>query len=218
MVATREVKCLVALHPMPPDKDILERSGERVATVKFSGDIGGRHGYGEAALLLDKFAAMLNVVLWFVETFSIPPVIPSRLDDSGDVGLGKRTIIERLKYLLFAFLGLLDVLAELLLVNFLRSLFLFAALASSPVFACSSLRCLLRLESSILFCLLLLLLSLLLGLDLLLYTLPSDIVARRILACGIGVARVEGESSGGVNGRGCGDNGSVRVALENSKC
>ncbi|KAF2105678.1 hypothetical protein BDV96DRAFT_592107 [Lophiotrema nucula] len=203
MIATREIKGLVALHTMPSDKDVLERGGERVATVKFSGDVGRGDGYCEAALLLGEFAAMLNVVFGFVEAFFIPPVVPSRLDDLWDVCLGEGAVVQRLKDLLLAFLGRLNVFAELLLVGLLLFLFLLTALAGGLAVACGSLRCLFRLESGILFCLLPFLLELLLGLDLLLYALPAAIAARRILAWGIGVGGVEEDGFGvGVDGRG----------------
>lgn len=219
MITTREVKGLVALHIMPSDKDVLERGGERVATVKFPGDVGRGNGYCEAALLLGEFAAMLNVVLGFVEAFFIPPVGPSRLDDLGDVCLGEVAVVQRLKDLFLAFLGLLNIFAELLLVGLLLFLFLLTALAGGLVVACCSLRYLFRLESGIIFCLLPLLLELLLGLDLLLYALPAAIAARRISACGIGVGGVEeGGFGAGVDWRGCGGDGSGFVALERLKC
>lgn len=213
MIAAREIKGLVALHTMPPDKDVLERGGEGVTTVKLSGDVGWGDGYCEAALLLDEFAAMLDVVLGFVEAFFIPPVVPSRLDNLGGVCLGEGAIVQRLKDLLLAFISLLNVFAELLLAGLLLFLLLLATLAGGLVVACYSLRCPFRLESGILFCLLPFLLELLRSLDLLLY------FSRRILARGIGVSGVEEDGLGvGVDGKGCGGDGSGLAALEKLKC
>lgn len=93
MIATREIKGLVTLHTMPSDKDILQCGGKGVATMEFSGDVRRGHGYCEAALLLSEFAAMLNIVLRFVETFFIPPIIPSRLDNLRDVWLGEGAVV-----------------------------------------------------------------------------------------------------------------------------
>jgi len=186
MIASRKVKSLVALHAVPADKNVLERSGKRVAAVKLTGNVGRRDRYCETTFLFGKFTAMLNVVFGLVEAFFIPPAVPRRFNDLWDICLGEGAVVQRLEYFLLAFLGLLDVFPELLVVGLLLSLLLLFAggLAGDLGAACCSLCGLFRLEFSIFFSLFPLLFQLLLGFYLLLY------VDRRILGCRIGVGGI----------------------------
>lgn len=81
----------------------MERGREGVSAVKLSGNVRGRNWNDEGALRVD----FLVVVAWcgilgLEETLLLPPVIPSTLNNLGDIGRPVR-VFKATEDLLFAY-------------------------------------------------------------------------------------------------------------------
>ena len=92
MVGTRLPQCIVSLHTLETDKDILHSIVKCMSHVKLSGDIGGRDHDGEGFLCFIYFCMEVS--------FFYPLGVKSVLDLFGIVGFSHEFSLCHIKILL----------------------------------------------------------------------------------------------------------------------